>query len=302
MSKLTKKAKALQGKVDSNKLYPIADALSIVKDAATAKFDESIDVAVQLGIDAKKSDQVVRGAVVLPNGTGKTKRVAVFAQGAKAEEAKAAGADIVGMDDLAAEIKAGKMNFDVVIASPDTMRVVGTLGQILGPRGLMPNPKVGTVTADVAKAVRDAKAGQVQFRVDKAGIVHATIGRRSFESDKLHGQPARADRCAEQVQAGQQQGCVPAQGGGVVDDGRGRPCGHHLAGGDGLSSESKAVRWSWRAAARSWWAARPARNAQVIQDRWCGHRSFGAGGGLIGRPSTAACQRRWRSRRTGCVG
>jgi large subunit ribosomal protein L1 len=187
MSKLTKKAKALQGKVDSNKLYPIADALSIVKDCATAKFDESIDVAVQLGIDAKKSDQVVRGAVVLPNGTGKTKRVAVFAQGAKADEARAAGADVVGMDDLAADVKAGNLNFDVVIASPDTMRVVGTLGQILGPRGLMPNPKVGTVTADVAKAVRDAKAGQVQFRVDKAGIVHATIGRRSFESDKLTG-------------------------------------------------------------------------------------------------------------------
>jgi large subunit ribosomal protein L1 len=187
MAKLTKKAKALQGKVDSLKLYPVADALSLVKQYATAKFDESIDVAVQLGIDAKKSDQVVRGAVVLPNGTGKTKRVAVFAQGAKAEEAKAAGADIVGMDDLAAEIKAGKMDFDVVIASPDTMRVVGTLGQVLGPRGLMPNPKVGTVTADVAQAVRNAKAGQVQFRVDKAGIVHATIGRRSFESDKLQG-------------------------------------------------------------------------------------------------------------------
>jgi len=187
MTKLTKKAKAQQGKVDSLKLYAIDNALAIVKECATAKFDESIDVAVQLGIDAKKSDQVVRGAVVLPNGTGKTKRVAVFAQGAKAEEAKAAGADIVGMDDLAAEIKAGVMNFDVVIASPDTMRVVGTLGQILGPRGLMPNPKVGTVTADVAKAVRDAKAGQVQFRVDKAGIVHATIGRRSFESDKLTG-------------------------------------------------------------------------------------------------------------------
>jgi large subunit ribosomal protein L1 len=187
MSKLTKKAKSLEGKVDSNRLYPIGDALSLVKDAATAKFDESIDVAVQLGIDAKKSDQVVRGAVVLPNGTGKTKRVAVFAQGAKAEEAKAAGADIVGMDDLAADIKAGNMNFDIVIASPDTMRVVGTLGQILGPRGLMPNPKVGTVTADVAKAVRDAKAGQVQFRVDKAGIVHATIGRRSFEAEQLTG-------------------------------------------------------------------------------------------------------------------
>ena len=185
MSKLTKKQKALAGKVDSNKLYPLADALGLVKDAATAKFDESIDVAVQLGIDAKKSDQVVRGAVVMPSGTGKTKRVAVFAQGVKAEEARAAGADIVGMDDLAAEIKAGKMDFDVVIASPDTMRVVGTLGQILGPRGLMPNPKVGTVTPDVATAVRNAKAGQVQFRVDKAGIIHGTIGRRSFESDKL---------------------------------------------------------------------------------------------------------------------
>ncbi len=187
MTKLTKKAKTRVGKVDSLKLYPVTDALSLVKQFATAKFDESIDVAVQLGIDAKKSDQVVRGAVVMPNGTGKTKRVAVFAQGAKAEEARAAGADIVGMDDLAAEIKAGKMDFDVVIASPDTMRVVGTLGQILGPRGLMPNPKVGTVTADVAQAVRNAKAGQVQFRVDKAGIVHATIGRRSFDSDKLQG-------------------------------------------------------------------------------------------------------------------
>jgi large subunit ribosomal protein L1 len=187
MTKLTKKQKALVGKVDSNKLYPIGDALELVKQHATAKFDESIDVAVQLGIDAKKSDQVVRGAVVMPNGTGKTKRVAVFAQGAKAEEAKAAGADIVGMEDLAAEIKGGKMDFDVVIASPDTMRIVGTLGQVLGPRGLMPNPKVGTVTPDVATAVRNAKAGQVQFRVDKAGIVHATIGRRSFDSAKLQG-------------------------------------------------------------------------------------------------------------------
>jgi len=187
MSKLTKKQKAQAGKVDSNKLYPLSDALAIVKECATAKFDESIDVAVQLGVDAKKSDQVVRGAVVLPNGTGKTKRVAVFAQGAKAEEAKAAGADIVGMDDLAAEIKGGKMDFDVVIASPDAMRVVGTLGQVLGPRGLMPNPKVGTVTPDVATAVKNAKAGQVQFRVDKAGIVHTTIGRRSFDNDKLQG-------------------------------------------------------------------------------------------------------------------
>ena len=186
MATLTKRQKAMQGKVaDSTKLYAIADALSIVKECATAKFDESIDVAVQLGIDAKKSDQVVRGAVVLPHGTGKTKRVAVFAQGAKADEARAAGADIVGMEDLAEQIKAGVMNFDVVIASPDTMRIVGTLGQILGPRGLMPNPKVGTVTPDVATAVKNAKAGQVQFRVDKGGIIHGTIGRRSFDSDKL---------------------------------------------------------------------------------------------------------------------
>jgi large subunit ribosomal protein L1 len=187
MAKQTKREKAVAGKVDPLKLYTFDDAIGIVKDCATAKFDESIDVAVQLGIDAKKSDQVVRGAVVMPNGTGKTKRVAVFAQGAKAEEARAAGADIVGMDDLAAEIKGGNLNFDVVIASPDTMRVVGTLGQILGPRGLMPNPKVGTVTPDVAQAVRNAKAGQVQFRVDKAGIIHGTIGRRSFDSDKLKG-------------------------------------------------------------------------------------------------------------------
>ena len=185
MAKLTKRQKALAGKVDSTKLYPLDNALTIVKQCATAKFDESIDVAVQLGIDAKKSDQVVRGAVVLPNGTGKTKRVAVFAQGAKAEEAKAAGADIVGMDDLAADIKAGNMNFDVVIASPDTMRIVGTLGQVLGPRGLMPNPKVGTVTADVAKAVRESKAGKVEFRVEKAGIVHVPVGKANFEAKKL---------------------------------------------------------------------------------------------------------------------
>ena len=187
MAKLTKKQKAQEGKIESTRLYPLVDALNLVKEHASAKFDESIDVAVQLGVDAKKSDQVVRGAVVLPNGTGKTKRVAVFAQGAKAEEAKAAGADIVGFDDLAADIKAGKMDFDVVIASPDAMRIVGTLGQVLGPRGLMPNPKVGTVTPDVATAVKNAKAGQVQFRVDKAGIVHGTIGRRSFDSDKLQG-------------------------------------------------------------------------------------------------------------------
>ncbi len=187
MAKLTKKQKALEGKVDSTKLYPLTETIGLVKEAATAKFDESIDVAVQLGIDPKKSDQVVRGAVVMPNGTGRTKRVAVFAQGAKADEAKAAGADIVGMDDLAAQVKAGNMPFDVVIAAPDAMRVVGQLGQILGPRGLMPNPKVGTVTPDVATAVKNAKAGQVQSRADKAGIIHATIGRRSFDADKLQG-------------------------------------------------------------------------------------------------------------------
>ena len=170
MANLTKKQKAQQGKVDSNRLYALGDALGIVKEFANAKFDESIDVAVQLGIDAKKSDQVVRGAVVLPNGTGKTKRVAVFAQGAKADEARAAGADIVGMDDLAAMIKAGDMPFDVVIAAPDAMRVVGTLGQILGPRGLMPNPKVGTVTPDVAGAVRNAKAGQGNSALTRRGL------------------------------------------------------------------------------------------------------------------------------------
>jgi len=185
MAKITKKQKALVGKVDSNKLYALTDAIGLVKEAATAKFDESIDVAVQLGIDAKKSDQVVRGAVVMPNGTGKTKRVAVFAQGAKAEEAKAAGADIVGMDDLAAMVKAGDMPFDVVIAAPDAMRVVGTLGQILGPRGLMPNPRLGTVTQNITEAVQAVKGGQVEFRAEKAGIVHAGVGKASFTDDAL---------------------------------------------------------------------------------------------------------------------
>jgi len=185
MAKLSKRTQALRAKIDRNAFYPIEQALGLVKETATAKFDVSVDAAIQLGVDARKSDQVVRGSVVLPAGTGKTVRVAVFAQGAKAEEAKAAGADIVGMDDLAAEVKAGNMNFDIVIASPDTMRIVGTLGQILGPRGLMPNPKVGTVTPDVATAVKNAKAGQVQYRTDKAGIVHCTIGRASFDVDKL---------------------------------------------------------------------------------------------------------------------
>ncbi len=185
MAKLTKRAKALQGKIEAGKLYAAADAFAIVRECATAKFDESVDVAIQLGIDPRKSDQAVRGAVVMPEGTGKTVRVAVFTQGAKQEEARAAGADIVGFDDLAAKVKAGELDFDVVIASPDAMRVVGQLGQILGPRGLMPNPKVGTVTPNVAQAVKNAKAGQVQFRADKAGIIHAPIGRASFEAERL---------------------------------------------------------------------------------------------------------------------
>lgn len=185
MAKVSKRVAANKAKIERTKFYPIDQALGLVKDCASAKFDESIDVAVQLGIDAKKSDQVVRGSVVLPAGTGKSVRVAVFAQGEKAEAAKAAGAEIVGMEDLAEQVKAGNLNFDVVIASPDTMRIVGTLGQILGPRGLMPNPKVGTVTPDVAQAVKNAKAGQVQYRVDKAGIIHATIGRRSFQDADL---------------------------------------------------------------------------------------------------------------------
>jgi large subunit ribosomal protein L1 len=185
MSRLSKRVQAIRAKVDRNKFYVVDEALTLVKSIATAKFDESVDVAIQLGVDAKKSDQVVRGSVVLPAGTGKSVRVAVFAQGEKAEAAKAAGAEIVGMEDLAEQIKAGNFNFDVVIASPDTMRIVGTLGQILGPRGLMPNPKVGTVTPDVATAVKNAKAGQVQYRTDKAGIIHCTIGRASFEPDQL---------------------------------------------------------------------------------------------------------------------
>ena len=185
MAKLTTRQQAFQGKVEAGKAYAMLDAFNLVKTTATAKFDESVDVAIQLGIDPRKSDQAVRGAVVMPEGTGKTVRVAVFTQGAKAEEARAAGADIVGFDDLAAKVKGGELDFDVVIASPDAMRVVGQLGQILGPRGLMPNPKVGTVTPNVAQAVKNAKAGQVQFRADKAGIIHAPIGRASFEADRL---------------------------------------------------------------------------------------------------------------------
>src|ERR1700675_176420 len=185
MTDISKRRKAIAGKVDNARSYPAMDALKLVKENATAKFDESVDVAVNLGIDAKKSDQTVRGSVVLPAGTGKTVRVAVFAQGDKAAAAKDAGADIVGLDDLATEIKGGKMDFDVVIATPDAMRVVGQLGQILGPRGLMPNPKVGTVTQDIPTAVKNAKAGQVQYRTDKAGLVQCTIGRASFTVEAL---------------------------------------------------------------------------------------------------------------------
>lgn len=185
MAHISKRTKTLRTKVDRDKTYPVADAIKLVKDGATAKFNESIDVAINLGIDAKKSDQTVRGAIVLPQGTGKTVRVAVFAQGEKAQAAKDAGADIVGFEDLAAQVKEGKIDFDVAIATPDAMRVVGQLGQVLGPRGLMPNPKVGTVTPNVAEAVKNAKAGQVQYRADKAGIVQCTIGRASFTEDAL---------------------------------------------------------------------------------------------------------------------
>src|SRR5947199_1870645 len=185
MPHISRRRKAFAKKVDHTKSYPALDAMKLVKETATAKFDESVDVAVNLGIDAKKSDQVVRGSGVLPRGTGKTVRVAVFTQGANVEKAKAAGADIVGFDDLAEKVKGGFMDFDVVIATPDAMKVVGPLGQVLGPRGLMPNPKVGTVTPNVEEAVRNAKAGQVQYRADKAGIVQCTIGRASFEVDAL---------------------------------------------------------------------------------------------------------------------
>lgn len=185
MAKLSKRFQGLRSSIDSNVHYSIDEAIELVKKTATAKFDESVDVAINLGVDSRKSDQVIRGSVVLPKGTGKTVRVAVFTQGANVEAAKEAGADVVGFEDLAAEVKAGNLDFDVVIASPDAMRIVGQLGTILGPRGLMPNPKVGTVTPNVAEAVRNAKAGQVQYRTDKAGVVHATIGRASFAAADL---------------------------------------------------------------------------------------------------------------------
>lgn len=185
MAKLSKRQQLAREKIDSTRQYPVKEAFSLLKELATAKFVESVDVAVNLGVDPRRSDQVVRGSTVLPRGTGKVVRVAVFAQGANAEAAKAAGAEIVGFDDLADSIKRGEMNFDIVIATPDAMRVVGQLGQILGPRGLMPNPKVGTVTMDVAGAVRNAKAGQVRYRTDKAGIIHCTLGKVSFDEEAL---------------------------------------------------------------------------------------------------------------------
>lgn len=185
MAKVSKRVRTFKEKVDRSKLYPVDEALALLKEFATAKFNESIDIAVQLGVDPRKSDQVVRGSVVLPAGTGKEVRVAVFATGEKADLAKEAGADIVGMEDLADRIKSGDMPFDVVIASPDAMRVVGALGQILGPRGLMPNPRVGTVTPDVAQAVKNAKSGQIQYRTDRAGIIHASVGRRTFSDADL---------------------------------------------------------------------------------------------------------------------
>lgn len=183
--KLSKRAAAIAERIDREKLYPLTEALTLVKETATAKFDESVDVAIQLGVDARKSDQLVRGSVVLPQGTGKEIRVAVFAQDEKADEAREAGAEIVGMEDLAEEIRQGRLDFDVVIASPDAMRVVGALGPVLGPRGLMPNPRVGTVTPDISTAVKNAKAGQIQYRTDRAGIIHAPIGRASFEVEQL---------------------------------------------------------------------------------------------------------------------
>lgn len=185
MAKLTKRMKVIREKVDANKEYDIADAIPLLKELATAKFEESFDIAVNLGVDPRKSDQNVRGATVLPHGTGRTVRVAVFTQGANAEAAKEAGADLVGMEELAEQVKKGEMNFDVVVASPDAMRVVGQLGQILGPRGLMPNPKTGTVTPNVAEAVKNAKAGQVRYRNDKNGIIHTTVGKVGFEPNQV---------------------------------------------------------------------------------------------------------------------
>ena len=270
VAKLSKRQKATANLVERNKAYPALDAMKLMKQTATAKFDESVDVAVNLGIDAKKSDQTVRGSVVLPAGTGKKVRVAVFAQGDKAAAAKTAGADIVGMEDLAEQIKAGKMDFDVLIASPDTMRIVGQLGQILGPRGLMPNPKVGTVTPDVATAVKNAKAGQVQYRADKAGIVQCTIGLRFVRARGAVREPEGAGGSAEQGQARHQQGDLPAEAVGVEHHGPGHPRGcrerKRLRGyGSPLGRGDRTLGRCGRASPR-----------RVIKDRW-GSRAIGGG-------------------------
>ena len=216
LPKLSKRMKTVRAKVDRSKAYPVDDALKLVKETAVAKFDESVDVAVNLGVDAKKSDQTVRGSVVLPAGTGKKVRVAVFAQGDKAKDAQEAGADIVGFDDLAAKVKEGFMDFDVVIATPDAMQVVGQLGQILGPRGLMPNPKVGTVTPDVATAVKNARAGQVQYRTDKGGIVQCTIGRASFAPEQLKTNLLALIEALNKAQAAGHEGHLSEEGQRVV--------------------------------------------------------------------------------------
>ena len=219
MPAVAKRTKSWKEKLPPGKTYPIDDALKLVKEFATAKFNESVDVSVNLGVDATKSDQQVRGSTVMPHGTGKTVRVAVFTQGKNADAAKAAGADIVGFEDLAEKVKAGQIDFDVVIASPDAMRIVGQLGQILGPRGLMPNPKVGTVTPNVAEAVKNAKSGQVRYRTDKAGIVHAQIGRANFEPSALKENLLGAGERSAEDQAGDFQGCLPEEADCVLDHG-----------------------------------------------------------------------------------
>ena len=219
MAAIVKRTKSWKEKLPPGKSYSIDEAIRLVKEFATAKFNESIDVAVNLGVDATKSDQQVRGSTVMPHGTGKTVRVAVFTQGKNADAAKAAGADIVGFEDLAEKVKAGQIDFDVVIASPDAMRIVGQLGQILGPRGLMPNPKVGTVTPDVAGAVKNAKSGQVRYRTDKAGIVHAQIGRANFEAERAEGEPHGAGRRSAEDQAGHVEGYLSEEDQCLADDG-----------------------------------------------------------------------------------
>jgi len=224
MAKFSKRVRAFREKVDSTRSYPLDEAIALLKEFGTAKFNETVEVAVNLGVDARKSDQGVRGATTLPHGTGSDVRVAVFTQGENAEKAKAAGADFVGMEDLAEQIKGGMMDFDVVVASPDAMRIVGQLGQVLGPRGLMPNPKTGTVTPDIEGAVNNAKAGQMRFRTDKNGIVHGGIGKVNFESDAIKGNLVAVLADLKKSQTGCSQGCVFQKGNAVDDDG---PRGHY---------------------------------------------------------------------------